>query len=131
MTKTLLIQKLDRVFSSYIRIKHSKDGYCTCYTCGKSVSLLLIDCGHFISRSHMATRWDQNNTRPQCTDCNRFRSGNLKKFEENLIKQLGLFHVELLKEKSKQITKFTRNELVDLYQEYTEKLKEAKKLQLQ
>lgn len=59
-TQAQLKKLLDSIFSVYIRQKYPAE----CYTCGKKdVSL---QCGHFISRSYLATRFDENNCRPQC-----------------------------------------------------------------
>ena len=96
---TYLKKKLDNVFSKYIRAKYKKE----CYTCGSRPNVL--QCGHFVSRLYLATRWDENNCRPQCAGCNIWGRGQLLDFEENLIQELGLETVLDLKQKRKQLCK--------------------------
>lgn len=88
-----LKKKLDAVFSKFIREKYPK----YCYTCNKPSAKL--QCGHFVPRTYLATRWDENNCRPQCVGCNIFGRGQLLDFEENLKEELGSEVVEDLKRK--------------------------------
>ena len=55
-----LKKELDMVFSLFIRAKYPK----VCYTCKATDKTL--QCGHFITRNHLATRWLESNCRPQC-----------------------------------------------------------------
>ena len=75
----------DKLFSLLIRLKemHS-NGRVACYTCDIQLPFHRIQCGHFISRSHKATRWLEENARPQCENCNVALQGNLEVFEERL-----------------------------------------------
>jgi 5-methylcytosine-specific restriction endonuclease McrA len=84
-------KELDRVFSLYIRAKYPK----VCYTCGKVDTAL--HCGHFVSRQYLATRWDENNCRPQCVGCNIYGNGKPLDFEENLKRELGNDFIEKIK----------------------------------
>ncbi len=97
-TQAQLKKELDRVFSLYIRAKYPK----RCFTCGKSGTL---QCGHFVSRQYLATRWDENNCRPQCIGCNIFGNGKPLDFEDNLIKELGKEVVDKMKASRHQIMK--------------------------
>ena len=96
-----LKKKLDTLFSLYIRQKYDK----TCYTCGGGGKVL--QCGHFVSRMYLATRWDENNARPQCRMCNCLMNGRAVDFEERLIEEIGQEAVNILKRKRKEITKLT------------------------
>ena len=83
-------EKLDAIFSKYIRWKHAdENGYCTCFTCGKVKHVKKIQNGHFIPRNILITRFDENNCRPQCAGCNLFGNGKFVDFRENLVKELG------------------------------------------
>lgn len=84
-------KELDRVFSIYIRNKYPKE----CYTCGKTDTPL--QCGHFVPRQYLATRWHENNCRPQCVGCNIYGNGKILDFEEHLKRDLGEQYVEELK----------------------------------
>ena len=118
-TQAQLKKLLDAIFSKYIRAKYPK----RCYTCGKQgVSL---QCGHFIARSYLATRFDEDNCRPQCVGCNIFGGGKPLDFEENLIAEIGRKRVELLKKSRHQITKHTPDwyeKQIDTYQTLLEAL---------
>lgn len=66
------IRKLDRIFSEYIRLRDSRPfGYkaCRCISCGQVKPYDEIDCGHFIGRTHMATRFDEENCHGECRSC--------------------------------------------------------------
>lgn len=86
-----LKKELDRVFSIYIRQLYPK----VCYTCGKAATLL--QCGHYISRQYLMTRWSIENCRPQCWGCNGFGKGQPLIFEEKLKAEYGNDHVEAMK----------------------------------
>lgn len=96
---SVLKRKLDTVFSLYIRAKYSKK----CYTCKASGKVL--QCGHFISRSYLATRWEEDNCRPQCVGCNIWGKGKPLDFEENLIEELGIERVMEMKAQRKMLLK--------------------------
>ena len=48
-----------------------------------------MDTGHFIPRGFLGTKYDIRNNKPQCKQCNRYKHGNLKVFERELIKEYG------------------------------------------
>lgn len=106
-TTSQLKKELDKLFSIYIRQKFSnKDGSATCYTCGqRKESWKQLQCGHFISRQYLATRYEENNCRPQCAGCNLWGGGKPLDFEEKLKKELGAKIVEKMKMKRHEITK--------------------------
>jgi len=101
-TQAWLKKELDRVFSIYIRQKYDK----SCYTCGKVGTL---QNGHFVSRQYIATRWDENNCRPQCVGCNIFGNGKPLDFEERLKKDLGGDFIEEMKLTRHQSLKLDRH----------------------
>ena len=121
-TKTVskLKKELDAVFSKYIRAKHPKK----CFTCGKASDKL--QCGHFVPRIYLATRWDEDNCRPQDVGCNIWGRGQLLDFEENLIKEIGVARVQQLKEKRNEIWKLTPEWYTEQIKLYTQKLEELK-----
>lgn len=116
-----LIKKLDAVFSKYIRLRDAdQEGYCRCSTCGEVHHWTKIQAGHFISRKHYATRWNEDNVHAQCVACNVFRYGEQYKFSLYLGDKLSK---ELLEE-SRLTTKFTDIEIIEMIEEYNEKIKE-------
>lgn len=115
-TRTTLVKKLDTVFSIYIRRRFAVNDISKCVTCGKEDNWKSLQCGHFMSRKHMNTRWNEDNCQVQCAGCNVFRYGEQYKYSlylgNNLSEQL---HIE-----SKQIRKFADVELQELIEHYTQ-----------
>ena len=64
--------KLDRVFSKFIRLRDSDDnGYCYCITCGEPVNWKYeCDAGHFVVRGKLIHRFNEKNVHAQCKSCN-------------------------------------------------------------
>ena len=76
-----LVAELDKVFSIFIRLRDiDADGFSYCVTCGKPMTLKTSQCGHFISRRHFATRWEEKNCAAQCVGCNMFAQGKQYEF---------------------------------------------------
>lgn len=111
-----LKSRLDAVFSLYVRAKYPK----LCYTCGAAGKTL--QCGHFVSRAYLATRWNESNCRPQCVGCNIWGRGKPLDFEENLKEELGDVAVEQLKSQRHQLIRPTRAFYELMIGEYSSKL---------
>jgi len=79
-----LVDKLDKVFSIYIRRRYADNDVSVCFTCGKEDHWKKLQNGHFQSRKHYATRWHELNCQVQCAGCNVFRYGEQFKFARNL-----------------------------------------------
>ena len=109
-----IVKKLDTIFSIYIRRRYSIDEISTCVTCGKEDHWKKLQAGHFMSRKHYATRWDEYNVEVQCMGCNVYRYGEQYLFA----KYLGKDKADELLLKSREIQKFTDNELLDLIEVY-------------
>jgi hypothetical protein len=122
-----LVQDLDHVFSQYIRNRYAdKTGIVECYTCGKKHTIAEIQCGHFMGRSNLSTRWMEQNCRPQCMECNYFKTGNIEEFEYKLHEENNAV-VDYLRETARQTSKPTKDELKGLILEYRAKLNLVKK----
>lgn len=68
--KTDYTAKLDKVFSEYIRMRDvMPNGLFRCISCGKIKPYSQADCGHYHSRKHMATRFDEDNCHAECSYC--------------------------------------------------------------
>lgn len=48
-----------------------------------------MDCGHGIPRHHKATKFNEQNNRPQCGNCNAFEGGRRERFKEAMDKEHG------------------------------------------
>lgn len=68
--KPNLVKKLDRVFALYIRLRDvMPNGYVRCISCGNIKAFEDVDCGHYHSRTHMGTRFDEQNCNAECQYC--------------------------------------------------------------
>lgn len=120
---------LDKWFSLYIRLRDSDaNGYGRCISCGKLVHYKDADCGHFINRQHMNTRYDERNCNLQCTKCNRFDEGNNVGYMQGLVKKYGEGIIEGLHLKKHLYKKFSDFELKELTKYYKQKVKELEKV---
>ena len=121
LTRSKLIKKLDNIFSQYIRLSNSKNGNCTCITCGKVGDWKNggMQAGHFMSRKHYSTRWDERNVKPQCVGCNMFKAGEQYKFSLYNGQQLS----EELLQKSRETVKFADVDLLEMIDYYSNKVK--------
>jgi hypothetical protein len=117
-TRKSLVTKLDTVFSQYIRRRYAVNDIAECVTCGKKDRYKKLQCGHFMSRRHYSTRWDENNVGVQCYGCNITNQGQQYIFSQYLGNNLS----EEIYLKSKQIVKFADVDLIDMIDYYTEKV---------
>lgn len=116
--KSKLIKELDVLFSQFIRLSNSIDGFCTCVTCGRVYEWKKIQAGHFISRQHYSVRWDERNVKPQCYGCNVMQQGRQYEFSKYLGQELS----EELYLLSKQTRKFSEIELQEMIEYYKNKI---------
>ena len=119
-TKSKLVKKLDSVFSLFVRKSNADHkGFCECVTCGRKYHYKKIQAGHFMSRKHYSTRFDEDNVKPQCYGCNVMSQGRQYEYSIYLGKELS---DELLR-KSREITKFTIGDIETMIDHYQQKLK--------
>jgi hypothetical protein len=121
-TRKSLVTKLDTVFSQYIRRKDAIDEIATCVTCGKKSHWSKLQNGHWASRRHYSTRWDEQNCNVQCAGCNVFRAGEIYLYTKYLCLQYGENFPEELYIKSQKMVKFTDVDLVEIIEYYNNKL---------
>ncbi len=96
-------KKLDKIFSQFIRLKETNQGWGRCVTCGKLKPFGELDCGHFISRRYTKFRWSEENAHIQCRYCNRF-GGEIDSYYLWMVKKYGQKKVEqMIKEKNETI----------------------------
>ena len=125
-----LKKELDKWFSLFIRLRSAtKEGACQCFTCGKVAHYKKMQCGHFQSRRHHATRWNETNCQVQCVKCNMFEQGEQFKFGLRLDNKFGEGTAQELEFLAKQIYKFSRfdyEEKISYYKGVVDKLKKEK-----
>lgn len=121
MSKTTvkLINELDRVFSIFIRKRDADDdGVVRCVTCNFVAHWSRLTCGHFRKRRHMATRWNEHNALPQCSECN----GKDVDIEHLLKQRFGDHVIERIIYSSNQEKKYTQQELKTFIERYSKQL---------
>ena len=124
-----LKKELDKWFSLYIRIRHSHNGIAQCFTCGKIDHYKKLQCGHFQSRRHHTTRWNEQNCEVQCVKCNMFEQGEQWKFGLKLDAKHGIGTSKELEQLARQTVKRTRVDYEDdirYYKAIVKNLKEEK-----
>lgn len=125
-----LKEKLDRIFSEYIRLRDSNDNdYCRCISCGSIHHWKDMDCGHFVNRSHMGTRFSERNCNAQCRKCNRFDEGNNIGYTRGLIRKYGvkvIDELEMKKHSHSYMTAFDYQISIEYYSKEVKILKQEK-----
>lgn len=118
--RSKLIKRLDDVFSVFIR-KRSADefGFVRCFTCQAMEHWKHMQCGHFVVRGNMSTRYDEVNCQPQCNECNQHKGGNEKVFEVNLDRKYGEGTADKLRLLGKKTCKIADFELELLIKHYS------------
>lgn len=76
-TKSKAMKAADKWFSEWIRLRDSDEhGIATCITSGRRAHWREMDCGHYLSRAKMSTRYDERNCHAQSKMANRFQGGH-------------------------------------------------------
>lgn len=123
-----LVKRLDKVFSQYIRLRDAMEGgYFKCISCGKVKPIDKADCGHYFSRRHMATRFDEDNCNAECSYCNRFGSDHLDGYRHNLIKKIGPTRFQMLAVRRNETRKWSAFELEAMIKHYRDEVKRLEK----
>ena len=126
-TISKLKKELDKWFSLFIRLRNaSKDGIVECWTCGKTAHYKKMHAGHFMSRKHHATRWNEENVQVQCPKCNLFGQGEQYTFGKLIDVRIGEGKSEELQELSRTTVKYMRHEYEDMIMFYKEKVNAIK-----
>lgn len=127
-TEPDLVKKLDRVFSRYIRLRDTMpSGVFQCISCGRIKRFEEGDCGHFYSRTHMATRWDEDNCHAECRACNRFSADHLLGYRERLVRKIGLVRVDRLAVMAHSVKHWQHFELEAMIEHYSQESRRLSK----
>ena len=121
--RSTLVKNLDTVFSIYIRRKDAINDIAQCVTCGKKDHWSKLQNGHWASRRHYSTRWNERNCNVQCSGCNVFRAGEIYLYTKYLCSKYGDNFPEELYKLSQKIVKFTDDDLKDMIDHYKKELK--------
>lgn len=118
LTRSKLVKKLDSIFSQYIRQKDADNNMATCFTCDKVDDVKSLQNGHFQSRKHYSTRWDEVNCQVQCPKCNVFNYGEQFVFGSKLDSKYGEGTARRLHIKAQQIVKLSDNDIEEMIKRY-------------
>jgi hypothetical protein len=130
-TISKLKKELDKWFSLYIRLRGATpEGSVQCFTCSRiSHYKSGMQCGHFQSRRHHSTRWNELNCQVQCVKCNMYEQGEQFRFGIGLDGKYGEGTSEELEFLARTIMKVSRidyEEKISYYKSAVEKLKKEK-----
>ena len=104
------------------------NGMCKCISCGQIKPFSSMDAGHYWSRTHMATRYDEDNVNAECSFCNRMSGGeHMIGYRKNLIAKIGQQRFDMLEVKAHQVCKRDDFVLNLLCEEYKKKIEELLK----
>lgn len=109
-------------FNKYICLRDSGE---PCPTCGTRHSKIW-DAGHFISvGSADNLRFHEDNVHRQCRHCNYYGNDNQGKYRDFLVNKIGEKRVQAL-ENGKRTSKWSREQLEQIKEEYKNKIKQLK-----
>ena len=116
-------ERVQKLVNAYIRKRDSRDGWFTCISCGKTLLVDKMNAGHYVPvGKSQGLRFDDSNIHGQCAGCNCFDKFHLVPYRKNLIAKIGIDKVEWLEAHAHDLKKWTRDELEQLEQYYTQLL---------
>lgn len=125
-----LKKELWKIFSLYIKLKHSSDGvHVDCYSCGVPLEIGTSNCqgGHWLPKgAYGSLYFEENNVAPQCYACNIFKAGNSEGFRRHLILDLGEAETDRMWSVRKDILKRNRVWYLENIELYKNKVAELK-----
>lgn len=119
-----LITKLDILFSEYIRLRHcDAEGYVNCITCGDQYHWTDVQCGHYVKRDNMATRYHLQNCGEQCSTCNCVNDGREELHKAYIDLTYGPGTADKLEKLGRDEVHFSEPELKSMVEELKKELK--------
>jgi len=111
---------IDQLFSRYIRQKYAdRGGYVECAFCGTANHWKEMECGHYMKRRHLGTRYDERNAAPMCPDCNH-RDEPIRPW---LVREFGEVEIQDVEMKARQVFKKALFDEEEIREELKKKLK--------
>jgi len=124
-----LIEKLDRIFSIYIRLRDAMphSGLVKCISCGRIHHWTKIQNGHYVGRSAMSVRFSEENCHSQCVACNVMMHGNMLAYRRAMVKLYGEQKVNEIEVRGHLAKKWHDFELEEMIKYYTARVAQLKK----
>lgn len=133
MKKPISIPRLKKralnLYSELVKLKAESEGKLYCFTCDCSLSLNTSNCqlGHYLSRgAYPGLTFDPDNSRVQCYRCNVHLHGATVEFRTRLILEIGRPAVERLEARRFDQVKWSRSDLHDMIDKFSQEIKELK-----
>lgn len=104
MSLGVRITPADRFFSLCVRERAVN----RCERCGRGADQGRLDCSHFMSRRHNATRWDPANAFAHCFACHQSLGSNPVEFVRWVESKIGPAKVEALRTRSGMTLKLSK-----------------------
>ena len=123
-----------KVFSEWIRRKDADlDGNVVCVCCGKRGFWRSFQASHLVPGRKLGILFDERGVYPCCVGCNIFKHGNYREFDAFIDEKFGELYrinlVEDLRRKSKQPTKWSRDQFEEVIECYKNKIMTLKTLE--
>lgn len=115
----------DRAQSEFNKFIRLRDAGKPCVSCGRpDDGMHQRHASHYRSRGACSSlRFDESNVHASCSQCNKWKSGNIEGFTPELIRRVGQDEFDRI-EASPKNKKWTKEELIEIYESYKEKCKE-------
>lgn len=119
-----LTRRLDEVFSEFIRRRDCDrhTGMSWCRTCGAPGRWQDLQCGHWIKRHFLGTRWREENCHTQCGTCNGVRRGAEHEHASHIAKTYGAGMLEELLAAKRGVHRLSRSSMLELIDHYKARL---------
>lgn len=109
---TKLKAEADKFFSQATRLRFAdEDGLVQCVTCPNKKPWKAMQNGHFMSRRFNSTRFEEQNTAPQCYGCNVMHQGRQYEFGLALDAWYGAGTAQAMHKLSQEPHQFNEEEL--------------------
>jgi len=126
--KKVSISKLKKkawdMFSKWVRLSASTNGYVVCITCGARKNYKELQAGHWLPGRHPSVLFDQRQVHPQCYHCNVGLKGNPILYYHYMENKYGKKEMRDLEKLDRQNKQFKPYELEAIYDIYKRKLSE-------
>lgn len=121
-------EKLWDTFSKYIRLRNAdENGNVTCVTCDRKFHWKEVHAGHFMSRRHKNTKFNEKNNQVQCISCNSYNGGEQFKYGLFLDREYGEGTAQELMMLSRITCKLSDIDYREMNKEYKIKVKQLLK----